>query len=76
MLYPRYTERNSKQRNMLCIIEQRGDDVYPGRKIRVLVVDDSVMFREILVMGLPSDPGLEVVATANDPLEAIDNYTI
>ncbi len=49
--------------------------MYPGRKIRVLVVDDSVMFREILVRGLSSDPGLEVVATANDPLEAIDKLT-
>ncbi|MBP7176615.1 MAG: chemotaxis response regulator protein-glutamate methylesterase [Thermoclostridium sp.] len=53
-------------------IEQRGDEVYPGRKIRILVVDDSILFREILVRGLSSDPGLEVVATAKDPFEARD----
>ena len=36
------------------------------RKIKVLVVEDSYMFRGVLVNGLNSDPGIEVVATAND----------
>ena len=42
------------------------------RKIKVLVVEDSYMFRGVLVNGLNSDPGIEVVAIANDPFEARD----
>lgn len=41
-------------------------------KIRVLVVEDSLMFRDLLVKNLNADPGIEVVATANDPFEARD----
>jgi two-component system chemotaxis response regulator CheB len=41
-------------------------------KIRVLIVDDSMLFREVLLRGLSSDPNIEVVATANDPFEARD----
>lgn len=40
--------------------------------IRVLVVDDSILFREVLSKGISSDPGIEVVATANDPYDARD----
>jgi len=42
------------------------------RKIKVLVVDDSIMFREMIAKGISSDPGLEVVATASDPFIARD----
>ncbi len=42
------------------------------RKIRVLVVEDSMLFRELLVQNLNADPGIEVVATARDPFEARD----
>lgn len=42
------------------------------RKIRVLVVEDSYMFRNVLVSGLNADPAIEVVATAGDPFEARD----
>ena len=42
------------------------------RKIRVLVVEDSMFFRELLVKNLNLDPGLEVVASARDPFEARD----
>lgn len=42
------------------------------RKIRVLVVEDSMVFRELLVQNLNKDPGIEVVATARDPFEARD----
>lgn len=42
------------------------------RKIRVLVVEDSLVFRELLVKNLNKDPAIEVVATANDPFEARD----
>lgn len=43
-----------------------------NNKIKVLVVDDSMVFREILSRGISSDPGIEVVATANDPFDARD----
>ena len=42
------------------------------RKIRVLVVEDSMVFRELLIRNLNMDPGIEVVATARDPFEARD----
>lgn len=42
------------------------------RKIRVLIVEDSLLFRELLVKSLNADPGIEVVATARDPFEARD----
>lgn len=44
----------------------------PGKRIKVLVVDDSLVFREILLRGISSDPNIEVVATANDPFDARD----
>lgn len=43
-----------------------------SRKIRVLIVDDSAMFREFLTKGLSTDTGIEVVATAKDPFDARD----
>ena len=42
------------------------------RKIRVLVVDDSTLVRDILTRGLNADPGLEVVAAAPDAFAARD----
>ena len=41
-------------------------------QIRVLVVEDSVVFRELLVQTLNADPEITVVATARDPFEARD----
>ena len=41
-------------------------------KIKVLVVDDSLVFRKLLVKYLSANPQLEVVAEANDPFEARD----
>ena len=41
-------------------------------KIRVLVVDDSALVRDILSRGLAQDPGIEVVGTATDPYMARD----
>ncbi len=41
-----------------------------GDKIRVLVVDDSALIRDILSVGLSRDPEIEVVGTAGDPFEA------
>jgi two-component system chemotaxis response regulator CheB len=42
------------------------------RKIRVLVVDDSIVFRETLAQQITKDPLIEVVATAADPYMARD----
>lgn len=41
-------------------------------KIKVLVVDDSMVFREFISRGICTDPEIEVVATAKDPFEAVD----
>mgnify|MGYP003809322297 CR=1 FL=1 len=41
-------------------------------KIKVLVVDDSMLFREVITRGISTDPDIEVVATAKDPFEARD----
>jgi two-component system chemotaxis response regulator CheB len=42
------------------------------RKIRVLVVDDSLLFRKTISEGLDMDPSIEVVGTASNPYEARD----
>ncbi|MBP2627288.1 MAG: response regulator receiver modulated CheB methylesterase [Firmicutes bacterium] len=42
------------------------------RKIRVLVVDDSIVFRETLARQIAQDPLIEVVAKASDPYMARD----
>ena len=40
--------------------------------IKVLVVDDSIVFRELLVQNLSKDPDIQIVATAGDPFAARD----
>ena len=42
------------------------------RPIRVLVVEDSIVFRELLVQNLSKDPAIQIVGTARDPYEARD----
>lgn len=42
------------------------------RPIRVLIVEDSMVFRELLVQNLSRDPAIQVVAVAKDPFEARD----
>lgn len=42
------------------------------RQIRVLVVEDSAVFRHMLVSYLNQDPEIQVVAVAGDPFEARD----
>ncbi|MBU3075268.1 protein-glutamate methylesterase/protein-glutamine glutaminase [Clostridium estertheticum] len=42
------------------------------KKIRVLVVDDSLLFRETIARGIGADRGIEVVGTAGDAFEARD----
>jgi two-component system chemotaxis response regulator CheB len=41
-------------------------------KIKVLIVDDSILFREVLSRCISKDPRIEVVAKAADPYEARD----
>ena len=43
-----------------------------GKKIRVLIVDDSAVVRQTLREVLESDPGIEVMATAGDPFVAAE----
>ncbi|MCM1157748.1 MAG: chemotaxis response regulator protein-glutamate methylesterase [Bacteroidales bacterium] len=40
--------------------------------IKVLIVEDSMVFRELLVQNLGKDPAIKVVGTAKDPFEARD----
>ena len=40
--------------------------------IRVLVVDDSILFRGVLIKGLSEDPGIEVVGSAINASDALD----
>ena len=42
------------------------------RPIKVLVTEDSIVFRELLVQNLSKDPAIQVVAVAKDPFEARD----
>jgi two-component system chemotaxis response regulator CheB len=42
------------------------------KKIRVLIVDDSALFRGVVSKGISADPGIVVVGTAVDPFDARD----
>ena len=42
------------------------------KKIKVLIVDDSMIFREVIARGISTNPYIEVVATAQDPFDARD----
>ncbi|MCC6581153.1 MAG: chemotaxis response regulator protein-glutamate methylesterase [Phycisphaeraceae bacterium] len=44
----------------------------PSRKVRVLIVDDSAVVRQILAQQLAGDHQIEVVGTATDPYVARD----
>jgi two-component system chemotaxis response regulator CheB len=41
-------------------------------KIKVMIVDDSAVVRQVVSQALATDPGIEVIATASDPLFALD----
>jgi len=43
-----------------------------AKKIKVLVIDDSLMFRETVAKGIGNDNGIEVVGTAADVFIARD----
>ncbi|MDR3601720.1 MAG: chemotaxis-specific protein-glutamate methyltransferase CheB [Desulfosporosinus sp.] len=42
------------------------------RRIKVLIVEDSLIFREVIARGISTDPYIEVVAKAVDPFDARD----
>lgn len=42
------------------------------KRVRVLIIDDSALARQILQAGLSQDPEIEVVGTATDPYHARD----
>lgn len=41
-------------------------------KIRLIIVEDSLFFRDLLVTNLVGNPDIEIVAIAKDPIEAMD----
>jgi two-component system, chemotaxis family, protein-glutamate methylesterase/glutaminase len=41
-------------------------------KIKVMIVDDSALVRQVVSLALAREPGIEVIATASDPVFAID----
>lgn len=43
---------------------------FMSKKIKTLIIDDSALIRKVLTEILSSDPGIEVVGTAADPLIA------
>ncbi len=45
-------------------------------KIKVLVVDDSAVVREVVKQVLESDPGIQVIATAMDPIFAMEKMKV
>lgn len=47
-------------------------DIRVGKKIRVLIVDDSAVVRQTLAEILSSDPQIEVMGTASDPIIAAE----
>src|SRR5512133_3526167 len=46
-----------------------------GKKIKVLIVDDSAVVRQTLADILMSEPGIEVMAKASDPLIAAEHIS-
>lgn len=42
------------------------------RRIRVMIVDDSAVVRQVLTAALEKDPEIEVIGTASDPIFALE----
>ena len=65
--------------NILCLLyikkardqKKRGGNLNARKRIKVLIVDDSNVFREMLSRAISTDPNIEVVATAVDPFECL-----
>lgn len=43
-----------------------------NKRIKVMVIDDSLFFRELIARGLETEPGIDIVAKAEDPFDARD----
>lgn len=43
-----------------------------AESIKVMIVDDSAVVRQVVAKALAEAPGIEVVGVANDPLFALD----
>ncbi|HPR30731.1 MAG TPA: chemotaxis response regulator protein-glutamate methylesterase [Prolixibacteraceae bacterium] len=48
------------------------EKMFLSRKIKVLVVDDSVIFRRLLATAVESDLDLELIGTASDAFKAVE----
>jgi two-component system, chemotaxis family, protein-glutamate methylesterase/glutaminase len=66
--YPATIIQRDRRRIHALALYSNGDGVLP---IRVLIVDDSVLIREILIEVLSSDPAIEIVGTASSGEEAL-----
>lgn len=49
--------------------------MYAGKRIRVLIIDDSLMFRTAIAKSLEQDPQLEVAGTASGAFDAKDKIS-
>lgn len=59
--------------NTFCLLyTERNRSMDYKKKIRVLVVDDSILFTELISRCISTDPCIEVAATAVDPFDARD----
>jgi two-component system chemotaxis response regulator CheB len=45
------------------------------KKIKVLLVDDSAVVRQVLLAILESEPGIQVIGTASDPIFAMEKLS-
>ena len=43
-----------------------------AEKIKVMIVDDSAVVRQVVTQALAADPGIEVIGAASDPVFALD----
>jgi len=43
-----------------------------AENIKVMIVDDSALVRQVISQALAKEPGIEVIATASDPVFALD----
>lgn len=41
-------------------------------KTKVMIVDDSALVRQVITQAISRDPSIEVVATAQDPIFALE----
>ena len=47
-----------------------------AEKIKVLIVDDSALVRQVVSQALATDPDIEVIGAASDPIFAIQKMKV